>query len=309
MKTVFILGAWIFINIGIVYSQNTPIFTVNSIWYVHYSNPAFDPSQQVYSIPTVQPDTLINSKLYKKVMYQAALYNSSTGSYDPLTPPVYYGSFRNDSIEKKVFYVFYGDSSEYVIYNFNATIGDTLFDIYSPLEYDTSNYIVSVIDTIDLCSKQIRHFTLNKILSNGLLGFNISWYEGWGGSKGIFTTPSDANLFCCFTLLCFSSNDTVYSPTTCYAGQCQLPTGLENISAELNELKIYPNPSFGVCNIKATSFKKATLLVYDLTGRILLQCPFNSNFHFNTSSLTPGIYLAEVKDTYGKSVKGKLVKE
>jgi photosystem II stability/assembly factor-like uncharacterized protein len=76
-----------------------------------------------------------------------------------------------------------------------------------------------------------------------------------------------------------------------------------------NLINIFPNPVRDNCIVKASLFYNATLFIYDFTGRKLLQLPFNTQAQINFSSLTPGIYFAEVKDENSKSVKGKIVKE
>lgn len=85
--------------------------------------------------------------------------------------------------------------------------------------------------------------------------------------------------------------------------------GFQEITPVSNTINIYPNPVNDYCSVNAPHFINSTLSLYDLTGRILNKQPFNIKAQLNTSSLSRGIYHAEIKDEYGKSVKGKLVKE
>ena len=85
--------------------------------------------------------------------------------------------------------------------------------------------------------------------------------------------------------------------------------GFDEITPNFNSLNIFPNPVKDNCIIKAQGFAKATLFLYDITGRVIMQQPINSQAQLNTSSLTQGIYIAEVKDENGKNLKRKIVKE
>ena len=78
-------------------------------------------------------------------------------------------------------------------------------------------------------------------------------------------------------------------------------------------ITIFPNPSPGDFTISATSFTNATLFLFDVTGRKLLQQKFNTQTKLNTSTLAAGIYIIELKDdseaSVEKMIKRKLVKE
>ena len=50
-------------------------------------------------------------------------------------------------------------------------------------------------------------------------------------------------------------------------------------------------------------------LLYDVTGRLLVQQAFNLKAQLDIASLSPGIYFIEIKDGKGRSLKGKIVKE
>ncbi len=86
--------------------------------------------------------------------------------------------------------------------------------------------------------------------------------------------------------------------------------GFNEITPIPQSINIFPNPVKGYCTIKVPGFLNASLLIYDVTGRaVMMQQAFNTQTQINASSLTQGIYLAEVKDVNGRSVKGKLLKE
>lgn len=70
-----------------------------------------------------------------------------------------------------------------------------------------------------------------------------------------------------------------------------------------------PNPVISNCTIINSTFTNSSLFVYDLTGRVLLKQPFNEKSILNVAELKAGIYIVEVRDKEGRSIKGKLMKE
>lgn len=91
-------------------------------------------------------------------------------------------------------------------------------------------------------------------------------------------------------------------------GVNELITGVKEVAGGSGQLSVYPNPVKDVCTVTANIFN-ATLTLYDITGRAMLQQVFNNKAAVNVSRLAKGVYIVGVKDKEGRSVKGKLVKE
>ncbi len=89
---------------------------------------------------------------------------------------------------------------------------------------------------------------------------------------------------------------------------CDTVTAVEDIKYNYKMI-INPNPTKDVCTITASNFSKATLIIFDITGRILSSQTFSNKATLDISTLTKGVYIAELKDLDGKSVKGKIVKQ
>ncbi len=85
--------------------------------------------------------------------------------------------------------------------------------------------------------------------------------------------------------------------------------GLNEMSGTLAPIHIFPNPSNNSCTITALSFTNATLVLYDIAGRVLLKEKFNKQSIFDVSTLNTGLYLIAIKDKEGRSVNGKLLRE
>jgi hypothetical protein len=76
---------------------------------------------------------------------------------------------------------------------------------------------------------------------------------------------------------------------------------------------IAPNPFSNEINISCAANEPSEIILYDITSRKLLQQTFTKSTSINTSQLSKGIYIYEVKnpDSYrgGMIENGKLVKE
>ena len=74
-------------------------------------------------------------------------------------------------------------------------------------------------------------------------------------------------------------------------------------------LTFFPNPVHDFSSIVASTFTQSQFYLYDITGRILMKQNFNEQARINFSSLTTGLYMAEVKNENGTSKKVKLIKD
>jgi hypothetical protein len=75
-----------------------------------------------------------------------------------------------------------------------------------------------------------------------------------------------------------------------------LGTGIESVSAS-NGFSCFPSPATGILNLVMKQYvTQGTLMVYDVTGKILQAQEFadGTNFTFDLSKLTPGVYIVRV---------------
>lgn len=93
------------------------------------------------------------------------------------------------------------------------------------------------------------------------------------------------------------------------------PTGIEDLSENRGNLKLYPNPVTGYLNLdlKGYDLTEATVILRDMTGRVLLQqtygkLPVNTeHLRLELPALAPGQYLAELYSDRGRFT-GRFVK-
>lgn len=85
---------------------------------------------------------------------------------------------------------------------------------------------------------------------------------------------------------------------------CDTIIGIEQLTINNEQIKVYPNPAKETINIKGNIDVPATFELYDLTGRKVLMQSINSNQPINISQLSKGLYVWKIG-----SVRGKLVVE
>ena len=96
-----------------------------------------------------------------------------------------------------------------------------------------------------------------------------------------------------------------------YQKNCIQCTNLQTgeISNELEGLVIFPNPVKDYFSIKGVHQKEYTIQVFDINSKMLFNKKFNELLTIDTSVISSGIYLYEIKDADNKSTKGKFIKQ
>ncbi len=178
-------------------------------------------------------DTIVNSKLYKKV-YKYILTPTNDNyqpPFDRTGPPQLFGMLREDTVNKIVFGILLNP------FTYDCFITeDTLFD-----------FSVSVNDSLDLCiaSEFGNPITITSIQYYNVFGYNTkvfdgisagggaTFYEGIGSTHGLFESLMIyIKEFKQHVLLCYTRDD---------ISNCDVITQLSE-STELPEIKLFPNP-------------------------------------------------------------------
>lgn len=170
------------------------------------------------------------------------------------------GMIRNDTINKKVYIISPGQTSEQLLYNFDLNINDTF---PNTLIYDSAyfQYIVFSIDTVLIGGK------MRKImLSDDTVGIGrYSLIEGIGSSQGLIDTVQFGFRF--DELWCFKlDGQTIYPDSNAV---CNLITGItKNQNQSDSGLLVYPNPTTEQITITQNqNLERITL--YSLQGQKL----------------------------------------
>jgi hypothetical protein len=89
----------------------------------------------------------------------------------------------------------------------------------------------------------------------------------------------------------------------------QLPLSTAENTSQHVSCNIFPNPVTDKLNVTLNSNDLSEIILYDITSRKLLQQTFSNAVTLNTSHLSKGIYIYEVRNNQGVIKKAKLVKE
>lgn len=199
-------------------------------------------------------DTLINTLNYNK-LYRSGLCGFCC--YPPVLPVNgYIGAIRDDSLQKKVYFVFSGNSFEQVLYDFSLSVNDTINGWMASICNDA---VVTSIDSILLNSQYYKRFNFTGTYCNGAM------IEGIGSTLGLvepFKTFEGGG-----TLNCFKLNQTVIYPDSFTI--CNILTALNEFSNIENKIKISIQKNKIVIEFltSALNISDFTFQLFDLLGR------------------------------------------
>lgn len=257
-----------------------------------------------YSQYTMDGDTLIGFKSYKKISSVHESFNWSNVGPPPLDPfPLsyyffeeYVGGIRNDTPSKQVYFMPKDSVNEVLLYDFNLSLGDTL-----PLSfiYDGSfPVIINVIDSINSNGQFFKRYHLQGA------GWGLGDYliEGIGSTFGLLS-PIETFFEHSNDLVCFKYNDTIieFKGTSSYYS-CDVITGLNPIKTTQSlDFNIIPNPTTGVLYINNNNIQVTSIDVLDITGKTV-QSFLNTKKMIDLSHLQSGIYFLKINNSVTKII-------
>ena len=260
---------------SISFSQSLPdssaIWTIASISMGSYFQ------NNTYSYET---DTIINSLTY------VTIFTTNDSIYDPSNSN-YYCAVRE--YEGRWFFVLKDQTNEYLLYDFNVNIGDTVI-INNPWTDGEKELIVFNTDSLELTDKYYR--TIDVGFYDGPSGQpNIidRWIKGIGSTNGLFYS----GFYICdigYQLLCFHRNDTLIyldSPD----GTCgYILVGIKPKTLS-EEIEVSPNPVIDLLIIGSKD--DLVIKLYDNTGKYIFT---TNNKSIDISKLNAGIYFIQIFD-------------
>ncbi len=272
-----------------IQSQNYhPLVNAHSIWEeVDIRCPTISqPCIYTYMNYSILSDTTIylNQKAYKVLQ----TYN-----------PNIYALIREDTAKKVHLYlpdnngIFSNDTGEFVIYDFNLNIGDTMITNH----FNTS--IINIVtdkDSITLNGESRVRFTIKR----PFYGFTYYWIEGIGSDMGLlgnYYIPFEGS----HELICYHHLTLDYiSPQFT---DCKGYLGIKENN--LQPISISPNPATDKLTVNVTE-RILQLSIYTLTGKQIKTYRDIDNT-IDISELPDGIYLLQLQTetgiTYRKFIK------
>lgn len=87
-----------------------------------------------------------------------------------------------------------------------------------------------------------------------------------------------------------------------------IPTTVGVYEFDKAKINVYPNPASNICTVLFQA-DNATLSLYDATGRLISQQPFDKIGVLELSRMNSGMYIVEIKEKDGEVIRRKMIKE
>ena len=258
--------------------------------------PAIVSLYEYYSI-TMTGDTVINGQTYHK-LFTPFVEQSYPGTSCGINSAGYKGAIRQDSALKKVFFIPY-DTIEYLLYDFNMQVGDTLKGYISTYLSGYADTVIS-IDSILVGSNYRKIWFLNQYQG-------IYFIEGVGSTYGLTMGSAGGAIgtYPEWGLDCFSQNGISLFDTT---SSCPIITGINSLEKAENLITIFPNPSDGKFTIDFANETIEQIKITDILGNIIFsqnkvnQTTININHY-----LKSGTYLLTITDIKANTTNKRIL--
>ncbi|CAN5539339.1 hypothetical protein BH11BAC1_BH11BAC1_11290 [soil metagenome] len=258
-----------------------PFPTNSGCWsYQYYDD--FHVATGMYDGYSLFGDTTIAGSNYKKMVGYQTLTGYQSGAIRDSNKVIYY---RPDTY-----------SSEFILYNFNLNLGDTIIHPYGGAGCSNDTVIIQQVDSILLSEGYHKQFYLSSF---------ANWIEGVGS---ISYLPQPCNV------LCASGNDLfeclhkdsagVYEYGNCFA--C-MPVGVSELN-NINDITISPNPITSQTTITFSETQmNTTIKITDLLGKVIRTLMFTGRqLVIDKAEMKPGIYFVQTTDEQ-KQITNKII--
>jgi hypothetical protein len=297
---------------AIAVSQNyRPLPGAGAAWQlVTYSiySPTFNTITYYYlEVPSVSPDTIIQANVYHKLIEHTVNYPAGN----------FIGGFRSDSTGKTWWFPS-GDSTEYLLMDFNVQQGDTVSDVF----LINGMGIPSVDDLlVDSTGIQVIDGVMRKkvFVTSPSQSHRYMWLEGIGSFNGFLNKDDIVGLTISFdNYVCISFDDTVRftgdsiypEPFDFYSFPDSLQTTSDSCSLIVltlvgqleqtqGEILIYPNPASTSLILEPTTNEPQQFRIYTTSGQLVLNQRIQSRSTIDVSHLPEGLYLLELETPQG----------
>ncbi len=177
---------------------------------------------------------------------------------------------------------FHGTADQTVAYSGN-TYGNDAEAVVSYWrghdQCDTAAVIDSIAHTTSN-SLRIIHYTY----PNGAYSSDVEFYKVIGGQHQ-WLGPSGYDINYALEIWNFFRR---------YKWEPQAPNAIAEINADA--LRVYPNPTSGMLHVETDGMPVGSLLISDMTGRVVYNSGFAGQTTLNTASFATGVYTVQLSD-------------
>ena len=282
-KLIFSVLLQLFAGTYLLAQSYTPFPTKDIIWKQDYTRVYGFTNTNICEtkIFEIEKDTLINSLSYHKLIISTERYDGPFNYPCTFGVRTYkqevFGSFRNDSIHKKVWLRLPNTTQDSLWFDFNYSVGDTLRPSYAiqPSQQGSAPLIITRIDSVFLGNKSRRTYIINDSsclsLTNTIFGlpYPSQLIEGIGSTNGIGKHFYNCNSYEQIQLACVEiSGQSIYPSSS--SSQCVTISNINEVESNDIAFNFNPNPSNGEVFITNKLSLSGTIRVYDAKGRIIV---------------------------------------
>jgi len=235
----------------------------NAIWREYHYEYAFQSPDHACSDyqNVIDGDTVVGSFIYHKIRSSGNYYPYPYCTWPTYTPGFfnyYRGAFREDTLNRKVYFLPADSISESLLYDFNLNIGDTLPTSYINNEHNDVSYpfssVVTSVDSVLIGNSYRKRFEISGYNFPNVFGPYVYLIEGIGSTFGLLSwLRPDPEVPIGSTLLCFNHYGITMFPDSNY--QCDIVSSIKENEIKLEPgIQIFPNP-----------FNLTTEIVFDKT--------------------------------------------
>lgn len=262
------------------------------------------PLHQQYSY-TIIGDTIISAFTYHKIYTPYVENFGDTTNCSGIHLAGYKGCIRQDTLNRKVYFISPNENIEKLLYDFSLQVGDTVKN-FAPWGCSEYGLTVYAIDSILIQS------SYRKLWVVGTPGMIVvpDIIEGIGYGSGLLDVLCNDPLGWNQRLLCFQQNGQTLFPDT--TTQCAIIDAVKNIPKKNISVNSSPNPFHSSSLLQVSSeFVNAKLNIYNSLGAIVREEGMlnQETFVLKRNELHNGIYFMQLINDRGQMITEKLIVE
>lgn len=270
--------------------QYESLVVTNKLWSTLYESYQYPVFTQKTSFDKFSGDTLIGSHHFMKV-FEAK--DSLQQNYVEL------GYVREDTAHK-VFFRNLHDTTIFLMYDFNAHVGEYLIIWGQTL-------VVNTIDSIYIYDHYMRRFVLTPQFG----GPQEIWIEGIGSMYGLMRSGTSSTVGASYYLLCYFENSIIKYHRSGYSKCYYDYVGINEPEPDKVSVSIIPNPvtSTSVLNIESKQEREYLLEIYSILGGTIntFVIPKTKQAYIHKSDYARGLYMYRLRADDSKVMVGKFV--
>ncbi|MBI3141907.1 MAG: T9SS type A sorting domain-containing protein [Bacteroidetes bacterium] len=276
-------------------SQNSELLDSLKTWSVIQYNAYMSYFSEHSHKIRIEGDTLIDSIRYQKVWINETEDDNLHWRCK---------SFIRDE-NGKIFYKKKRDNDgfydEYILYDFNAEVGDTFTTLTSMLT--RTRVKIDSIFYSNIFGDSIKTWKVLLFTDyTGTQGAESYWYEGIGSEKGLLYT-GEIILHSGKALLCYNYGDSLIYRRKGYK-DCYVSVGTNEMNPT-NTIDLYPNPASSSITLQVP-YRSFIVKITSITGQDVYKNLMTENQKtIDISTFNKGVYIVTI--IYGNGINSKLM--